>query len=354
MGRITSSIRFPCFLVLAAIFSTGVLVRSEIAKNGKSDESKSAAQAFLDKAAALTNLEGPGSKPFLLIADTNWTQNGVSTDGHILVGWQDPNLYREEVAFPGFDEAFFGKDDVRYHIRSAAYTPLVAVQWATLVPIWKFWETWPKDKSKIDDKHIPKELTGTSNFSCVTVETALGFGALTRTGCFDNASGLPLILQYEATGEIATVKFSDYVPIGDKYFPRDITYADRKGTHGEVKASKLVAVTHFAEEAFQPPANSTPEPWCADPTFENSSSRQSFYANLQGPLLMPDAIYYLAFVGTKGDVKNAFFLPASPKAAPERLLSGSIYNATMPIKLCGKKPIPYELVLHVSAIDEYP
>src|SRR5690348_14097709 len=101
MGQIIANRWFSLF---ACVFLLTALAPSAPAKDKKQDKKaeKAAAEALLDKAAALTNIESAGSQPFVYIATANWTANGKTLEGQYGVAWQQVDRYRKQIASPGY------------------------------------------------------------------------------------------------------------------------------------------------------------------------------------------------------------------------------------------------------------
>lgn len=96
--------------------SANLCVRAALANDKKSEDAQ-AAQALLDKASKVTNIEAAGAQPFLLIAKTSWTQYGKTTDGQFALAWQAPNRCRRETTLSGFLEAVVVNGSVLYRTR---------------------------------------------------------------------------------------------------------------------------------------------------------------------------------------------------------------------------------------------
>lgn len=351
-----------CFflvMILAAACFQRVSARDKQDKKVEQAE----AQALLDKAAALTNIEAAGSQPFVYIANTSWTDSGKTTKGLFGVAWQRADRSREQIAFPGFMQTEVVSKDKLYRARNIAYLPLVAARWRGMFAVSKLWGrlpvsdavrlSWaeqPRTTSRIDPEIVPKELAAAANFICVTGTTTLPHDTVEFTECIDNANGLPLLFRRRYGKNSTTYLFSDYAAIGEKRFPREITYADSAGNDGEMKASRLGAFTTFSDAEFQPVPDSKAEPWCAEPTFQNPLKREPAYdvatkwiglrlANLDDP-------YLFVVINAKGGVDKVFFDGFSPNA-DQKSVADRVYGDQLPIMYCGKKPVAYETFVRI-------
>ncbi|HLW83377.1 MAG TPA: hypothetical protein VKS20_15165 [Candidatus Acidoferrales bacterium] len=352
MGPVTSKLQFPS-RVLTLALSLIVCTVSASAKNKKDKKAEQAeAQALLDKAAALTNIEAPGSQPFVYIANTSWTENGKTTKGLFGVAWQRVDRYREQIAFPGFMQTEVVSGDKLYRARNTEPMQLLAMRWLSMFPVWNHLGNRPKKGPTISSAHPPKELANAKNFACVTATVAdTGIETAKLTVCFDNSTGLPLLSQQRYGDNTVTQAFSNYAALGDKYFPREITYADSAGNRGEMKASRLDVFTTFAESTFQPPPNSMALPWCAQPTFKNPLANDPVFMHIQKwiPAEIPDLNepYIFIMVNSKGRVQKVFFM-GTPPNFQEQDAANDVYGSQLPIKYCGKEAIPYETFLQLG------
>src|SRR5690348_14337196 len=265
MGQIIANRWFSLF---ACVFLLTALAPSAPAKDKKQDKKaeKAAAEALLDKAAALTNIESAGSQPFVYIATANWTANGKTLEGQYGVAWQQVDRYRKQIASPGYLQTEVVLKNTLYRSRNFKSPPLVTTRWDGMFALRTLFSDWPEKKLKIDRSHPPEELRNLANFTCVVSETSGGIESYERLACVDDLTGLPLLYRAKYGGNTITRVFSDYANLGDKNFPRDITYFDSTEARGELKATRLEVFTAFGDSIFQPESGSTAEPWCADPT----------------------------------------------------------------------------------------
>src|SRR5215472_16537791 len=211
----------------------GVTCAPATSGKDKKQDKKAEAQALLDQAAKLTNIEGADGQPFSLLADTTWTEGGKTVSGQIGLAWQARERHREEVTFPGFLETTVVADDELRRLRSTAYVPLEEMHWLQMLQFWHQMNDWGKKNAKIDNSAPPKELAAFSNISCVIATYEVGRDTLHRRACFDTANGWLLLLQQRVDKEVITQTFSSYGTFGNKEFPFEISYQDTAGARGE-------------------------------------------------------------------------------------------------------------------------
>lgn len=353
MGRVTAT-RWFASLLCAALLATLAFVPSATAKDKKEGKKTeiAAAEALLDKAAKLTNIEAADGQSFTLLADTTWTEGGKTVSGQIGLAWQARERHREEVTFPGFLETTVVANNELRRLRSTAYVPLEEMHWLQMLQFWYQMNDWGKKKAKIDNSAPPKELAALSNISCVTAAYEIGRDTLHRRACFDTASGRLLLLQQRVDKEVVTQTFSSYGTLGNKEFPFEISYQDTAGARGEVRIAKLNAVGAFPASTFQLPAPATVHAWCATPTLkglqEPDFAADNFLRWLPGrrPVHLTDP-YVFVIVGVKGDVQNSFLFDSNPNLGEQSAFS-TIRKETFPIELCGTQPISYEFFMRLG------
>lgn len=323
--------------------------------NDKKEE-QAAAQALLDRAVKVTNLQAAGGVPFLLVAKTSWVQGGKTTNGQFALAWQAPDRYRRETMFPGFIEVDVIASDALYRTRNLGYIPLAMIRPAELLQVPSTFTNWPKSEMKMETGPPPKELAGASHFLCISAVTEFYRASVRHVGCFDNATGTPLIEQQQlSSGGTETLIYADYASVNGKEFPRTIKYEDSAGVHGEVEITKLDAVASFPDTTFQQPAQSVKQPWCAAPTALNASMPSWAFDNwlewAPGPNPQLDEPLAFVAVDAKGKVQNVVLLVDSPNAGEEAAVS-LMRKDKFPLQACGKTTVPYETVVRLMRTSE--
>lgn len=350
MARVTLVRWFPSLTCVSLLVVT-ILAPSASATAKKNKTAQQIeAQALLDKAATLTDIEAAGSQPFVYIANANWTTNSKTTTGLFGVAWQTVDRYREQISVRRFTQMEIVLKDTLYRTRNLESPPLLTERWHGMFELHGLFKDWPR-KLKIEASRPPKELAGTANFTCVTADTGIGVETVERIACFDNPTGLPILSRTHYGDNVVTRTFSDYATLGEKHFPREITYSDSIGDHGELKSSRLEVFTAFADSTFQPAPGSKSEPWCAEPTFKNPLKDDAVFLFMQqqpipfkGPDL--DDAYAFVTVSAKGRAEKVFFV-GKPSNFVENNMANRLYSAQFLIKSCGQQPIPYEMFVHL-------
>lgn len=334
-----------------SLFSAAFLCRSAFTNdtNDKSTD-EAEAHALLDQGNKLTSIESAGSSPFLLIAKTTWTEGGKTTNGQMALAWQAVDRYRYEQTLPGFVQATVVAGNVLYRSRNADYVPFAAYQPDGMLHMWDLWKRWPKERQMLDPASAPKELTTKTNFICVTAKTELQRYSIRHVACFDKATGVPLIEQEILPSGVGTTTYSNYGSVGDKQFPREITYKDPLGSSGEVTITTLNATAGFPESTFHRPAQSTEEPWCENPN-QGPMENRRFANDLWGARSryvprFDDPRLFLS-VNTKGNVQKAIVIDHANLSGLREYVS-FIRQQTFPVETCGTQRIPYETVLQLS------
>jgi len=342
-------LRVAVFIGVFGVFAANLLVQSAVANDKKSEDAQ-AAKALLDKASKVTNIEAAGAQPFLLVAKTSWTQYGKTTDGQFALAWQAADRYRRETTLPGFLEAVVVHGNVLYRTRNIDFIPLAAFRPAALIDVPHTFTAWPTKEMKIDNGS-PKQLSGATNFRCVSAVTEFMRASVRHIACFDNSTGVPLLEQQQfSSGGEETLTYTDYVPLNASEFPRHVKYEDSTGAQGEVEVVKLEAVTSFPDSTFQRPAQSTEQPWCATPQASNAPATDWVTDNWlewrSGLTVQLEEPVAFVTVDAKGDVRNVALFGELPDANGRAAVS-TIRKDKFAVKTCGGTAVPYETIVRL-------
>ena len=333
----------PCAIALAAFAAP-----SASAKNKNSQ----AAQALLDKAVKVTDIQAAGGQPFLLIAKTSWTQYGKTTNGQFALAWESASHYRREITLPGFVEAIVTEGGTLYRTRNVDFVPLAALRSASLLEVSQAFKNWPTNEMKIDEQP-PTRLGGASDFRCISAVTEFPRSSVRHVACFDNTKGVPLIEQERLPSAESTVTFSGYIQLNDNLFPRVIRYDDTAGVHGAVEVVKLEAVANFPQKTFEPPARSIEQAWCTDPKVtqpEHSPAQDNWLRWEPGPIVALDDPLVFMSVSAKGAAQNVVLLDESAGKL-EKMAASRMWKGRFAVETCGKTSIPYETVIHLMRMQ---
>lgn len=334
-------------------FSMNVALQNAFGNDKQSEE---AAKALLKRAAEITSLQAAGARPFLLVAKTSWTQYGKTTNGQFAMAWQAADRYRREATLPGFLEAVVVSGNMLYRSRNAEYIPLAALRPASLVGVADEFREWPTSEIKLYTGTPPKQLAGTSNYSCISSVTQFPRASVQHLACFDNSTGVPLVEQEQLPAAVATTTYDNYAFANGVQFPRKIEYNDTTGVRGEIEITKLEAVTSFPESTFQRPDQSTEQAWCADPTKQQAPERtwgmDEWLKWNPGPMVRLNEPMVFVSVNVKGDVQSLALLDDSANRG-EREAASMIRRDKFPVWTCGEKAIPYETVVRLMRTQPY-
>lgn len=332
---------FVSILTLAA-----TLVGSSTSATDNNEE-RAKAQALLDKAVSVMNIQVPGGQPFLLAAETTWTEGKTTAHGQLAIAWEAPNRYRNEVASPGFLQVVVVAGNVLWRTRNTDHLSFAAFKAEQMLDVSGSLTHWPKKQIKIDNTDPQKDST------CVVGLTELNRDAIHHVACFDGTGRILFDKRQMSTGGVA-LTYSGYVAVGDKQFPTTITYSNSRGDHGEVKVTKLDTPASFPATTFQRPDKSTEEAWCEAPQYGDSLEMPWAFHQWRtwgsGPTFKIDGPYIFVVVNAKGDATKA--LPLNDFRWPwNNIAIDEIYRTKLPIKTCGAQAIPYETVLQLTGID---
>lgn len=348
MRRLSRLVRYV--LVPALLFAlTATLPGSGISATDNDERGK--AQALLDKAVNLMDIQLPGDQPFLLAAETTWTEGDTTAHGKLAIAWQAPNRYRNEVASPGFLQVVVVAGNVLWRTRNVDHLSFAAFEAEQMLDVSGTLTHWPKKEIKIDNTD-PQESQAT-NSTCIVGSTELNRDTIHHVACFDGTGRLLFYKRRMSTGA-STLTYSSYVAVGDNQFPTAISYSDTTGARGELKVTKLDTRVSFPVGTFQRPDKSSEEAWCETPRYGDSPETPWAFHQWRtwgtGPVFRIDGPYVFVVVDAKGGVKKArllnnFLWPWSDMAIEE------IRRARLPVKTCGAQAIPYETVLQLTGTD---
>src|SRR6266496_1702769 len=240
------------FRVVALLF-TLLLITKAFA----SSDADSRGRDLIAKAAEKTNIFALSS--FRLNATVRIDNMGKPLDGTYSLLWNGPNLWREEIAFPGYSEIQVHSKGIAYLKRNVPYMPYrVSQLHATLgfsagVGGGSFFNQAPHGQETIKKVHEQK-IAG-AKADCVEIVNELKHA---REVCVDQTTGM-----YNR-GQQRFVD-SGFLPIGSKTFPRTMSLVDHEKPVVEVHITEFKAGEPLASALFEPPPGATSGQGCMNP-----------------------------------------------------------------------------------------
>jgi hypothetical protein len=344
MGRLTIA-SWLCLTVCGA---------AVVEAAAQSVPSKRETSELVFKARQQWYLTAKDAPPFHIVASFRYVYGAIVKNGTYELLWADPERFREEFRLGDdigeTDLAMEGKLYVNRNTKFLSY-PLWRVREMMFLPVTPAWAKF--------EKAIPVHSIKQEGPNLLTVEMDSQSGSDRVRLDFPSNK----ILSEETKMERGRFKKSSlddsFVDFGGARYPRHFLFHLKDETV-EINVSKLENADSFGDSVFVPPANATSRDWCADPTTRIERLPGTYGANgqLRTGLLIQDfhfpegpqsALYYL--VGPDGHVELLASLNADATAtegSPDKMLNS---KTRLPVRTCSGKPIEYELVTQIVAIN---
>ncbi len=352
--------RIAWILFAALVFNALCIVVFPRAASAHKNKKLSSAeiQALLHRAKQLTDIEAPGSPPFVMIARAHLEFAGKSTDGMYGISWAAPDRFREAFSFPDYKETDVVVGHKCYRERTSSARPLLVTQLESLLTLPLRWKTDPAAKiGKIDTlRNRGQENT------CIDLskfpETDRVCIATTDNDLvsFDGGVVDPMLESgIESNGRF---EFGNYATVGTKRFPRKLTFRRNDGMFIEADIQQITLVRSFVATEFQPPVGADETGWCAEP---KTSGEISFWpvnpvmiwVNRGKAVSLPNGFFaaYLA-IDPRGNVKRSQVLYSVGKHA-DAILLGWLRDGHYPIKRCGSKRIGWDFIYQAHFVQPF-
>jgi len=271
---------------------------------------------------------------------------GKPLDGSYRLLWNGPKQWREEINFPGYAELQVGGKGIVWVQRSTDFVPLRIYQLHTALGFGSmagvdaghygsFVQLGLTPNDKIKKLHSRKEHG--EKLSCVETENEL------------NSSSE--ICVNDSTGTLfrgSSYEDGDFQAVGEKVFPRFLSFVDKGKTVVTVKVNELVTSDQFLPDAFVPPTGVSAKPGCMNPTpYRRIKSVPPDYPpdarqrHIEGTVAMDVSI------GVDGIpiIRKAV---ASPSASLEQASQTAIAGWRYEPAACEGVPIQVETVLRIN------
>jgi len=206
--------------LLAGIFAANV------GSAGDSATQKEASE-LLARAASLQNVWAKGGSPFHLHLQIHAERiTAKPVDGTYEEIWLAPDKWRRETSFPGLTQVEIGDKDSKWVSRNVDFRPSVAYATSRALDNLTRSEYWPDEKAT----NVRTRKKNGVALRCVELQT----GPRSRTLCFDPAG----VLSSEETA-VDRFEYSDYGPLENKTFPRQIQVYQSGNKVLEIRAEEL-------------------------------------------------------------------------------------------------------------------
>jgi TonB family protein len=302
------------------------------------------ARTKLEQAVSKTNIfELPS---FQMKAAVQIDNSGKPLDGSYRLLWNGPKQWRAEVTFPGYEEVQVGGKGVVWVQRSTDFIPLRINQLHTALGFGSaagvdagryesFVQLGLTPNDKIKKVHSRKEHG--KKLTCVETEGQLKSSSEI---CVNDSTGTLV--------RGSSYEDGDFQAVGEKVFPRFLSFVDNGKTVVTVKVNELITSDQFLPDAFVPPTGVSAEPGCMNPApYRRVKSVAPEYPpearerHIQGTVAMDVSI------GVDGipKIRKAF---ASPSAFLEKSSQTAIAGWRYEPATCEGVPVPVETVLRIN------
>lgn len=346
MGRVASTHRFPG-LICAALLATLACVPLASAKDKKEDKKaeKAAAEALLAKSRDLSNIEAPGSLPFVLNLKIHYQIETQSADGQGQIIWLAPDHYREAFSAPKYFYTDIVRDGYRYLARTNDDMPLVMYELQRTIE--RALGAGLAQKETI--KNVAASEIAGPPLTCITFSDKTLFQrCITRDGDvakMERHAPVPDILseRYE---------FDNFTALGVKRFPQTIVFRGGDDHVIRIDVQNFAAVKESPARAVDPPTDSKKEAWCAQPKPAAADLQKEPLSLAIDPSQVMDAERSLASyhpsiyieIGPNGHVRRGTVVRSS-RPIESQNLKHWMSSMRFPILQCGRDGIEYQMEL---------
>lgn len=340
-----SSARLCIIAALCLAFATTALAGNDKALKAQAD-------ALLAKSRGLSNLESPGSPPFVLTATVQYVIGSKLGTGSAEIDWLAPGHYRETLAGPGYSYVDIAKDGKRYLSRTNNQLPLVmydlirTLSTAMQVP-------------QMFSSRFKKVSTAESHDNRTLVCPEAKLNDVSLMACLDDTGDLAsFTMQHPADRAWlnTSYEFSDFAAFGLRRFPLIMKFVGGDGDQVGVVVRRIVPIENAPSQDFNVPIGSAEEAWCAEPKRSPLSSADrlslgtpdviALYAASPGNLTPTTVVLYIE-VGAGGRPRSMTLIHSS-EPIREDDLEKWIGGMQFPSVRCGDDAIEYQTELMIT------
>lgn len=331
--------RLCMFAVLCMVFA-GVA----LANNSK--ELKAQAEELLAKSHGLSNIESPGSSPFVLTASVRYTEHGKSGSGEAEIDWLAPDHFRETLLAPGYSYVQVVQDGKQYLSRSDDHVPLLAYE---LLQTLSTALTPPSFASKTIKKITTRQVL--ANVALICPETKPHDNSITV--CLDSDGDI-VNVDDQSPPELSSMdrsyKFSNFAAFGLHRFPLTLAFQGGDGNEIDVTVPRIAPIENASAQHFEVPVGSAQQSWCAQPKVSESTGDFAGVVRppLQSGIRMPAVTVLYIEVGAGGRPRGANLVHSS-EPIKEQDLNKWISEMRFPVLRCGDDAIEYQTEIGIKA-----
>ncbi|HEX8817093.1 MAG TPA: energy transducer TonB [Terriglobales bacterium] len=206
------------------------------------------ADQFLQAGSNMNIFELPS---FQMHAQLQIENNGEPLRGTLLLLWNGPDQWREDISFPGYSETQIGGKDTVFLKRTTDFLPLRIQQvhgtlgFSSSASYGSFFHPLTDSKATVTDVHAEK--VNDKDLVCLN-----GKNLCVDPSTHSLARQLPFV-------------DSNNSPVGAKFFPGHLSWVDHGKMLVEINVTDLKVTDRLPASSFQAPPDATSRPGCMNP-----------------------------------------------------------------------------------------
>lgn len=328
--------------ILTTSLLAGILPGISQAKKQKVNEE---ALQVLEKARSLADIRAPGSPPFRAhgrIEAASLAPEKPPFVGQWTLTWQSPSQWREEVSFPGFSQIRVASEGKLWTYRNMAYEPVRVYQVSQLLD---FRSQWLVRSGQTITGLKQKNRNGVA-LQCVEVKDE---PFPWRDLCSDPATLLPAWIAPlgNSVASIPSEEYGDYMPWGDRQFPRFMRAYEGDRLILSVQA-EIEPAPATDPSQFTPPSSAVEWDWCdnAEPPRKLTTVPPQ-YPGAEREANREGFVSVYAVVQTDGTLANLAVARSAGRDFDLATLN-SVRQWRYRPAMCGDNPIVTETIIDVN------
>lgn len=307
---------------------------------------KAQAEALLAKSHNLSNLESPGSPPFVLAASVRYTVGGKSGPGQAEIDWLAPDHFRQTLLGPGYSYVHVVQDGKQYLLRTNDHVPLLIYDLIRTL-------TAAMNAPPVAPGKIRRVTTSqsASNATLTCAETKPTHNSL--TACLDDDGDVVSVDSVSPADQSAldlSYQFANFAAFGLHRFPLNIKFQGGDGNKIEVAVLRIAPIENASALHFDAPVGAAQQTWCAEPKYSESSPLD--FSSVMPPpqlgLRIRGMTVIYVEVGAGGRPRGATLVHSS-EPIKQRDLEDWVFGMRFPVLRCGDDALEYEMEIGIMA-----
>jgi len=236
---------------------------------------------------------------FLIKAKIRLDNEGKPLEGSYVFLWNGPDQWREEIFIPGYSEVQVGSKGTLFIKRSVDFTPLrIAELHRTLGYSSSSGEGSYFNAALRPDEIIRKTHDQKVHGIKVRCAEITAPNQFEREVCVDPSTGV--LVRPERFVD------TEMLPIGDKFYPRSLSYLEKGKPVVEVQISEFKTADRLPDSNFEPPTGAVSRAGCLNPSLAHLDHRVNPHYPEQDRLshIQGEVVIY-ALIAQDGSVRDA-------------------------------------------------